>query len=151
MPTRHKEINASLTDWAKADLVNRFLAKFIDFLLVGALSQILKPIGPLTGLTYILISDGLFQGMSLGKRIIGLRVITKKEGKECNFRDSIIRNLTPAVVVLFSILPLIGWFLFFTVGIVILIFESYLIFTDEAGIRIGDILADTQVIDVPRE
>ena len=147
----NQEIGAALKDYAKADLVNRFLAKFIDFLLIGALSQILKPVGPLAGLTYILISDGLFQGRSLGKRIIGLRVITKKEEKECTFRDSIIRNLTPAVVVLFSILPLIGWFLFFTVGIVILIFESYLIFTDEAGIRIGDILADTQVIEVPRE
>ena len=147
----NQEIGAALKDYAKADLVNRFLAKFIDFLLIGALSQILKPIGPLAGLTYILISDGLFQGRSLGKRIIGLRVITKKEEKECTFRDSIIRNLTPAVVVLFSILPLIGWFLFFTVGIVILIFESYLIFTDEAGIRIGDILANTQVIEVPRE
>ncbi len=147
----NQEIGAALKDYAKADLVNRFLAKFIDFLLIGALSQILKPVGPLAGLTYILISDGLFQGRSLGKRIIGLRVITKKEEKECTFRDSIIRNLTPAVVVLFSILPLIGWFLFFTVGIVILIFESYLIFTDEAGIRIGDILADTQVIEVPKK
>lgn len=146
----NQEVSSTLMDYPKADLVNRFLAKFIDFLLVGALSQILKPIGPLTGLTYILISDGFFQGRSLGKKLIGLRVITKKEGEECNFRDSIIRNLIPAVVVLFSILPLIGWFLFFTVGMVILVFESYLIYTDEAGRRIGDILADTQVIEVPR-
>ncbi len=146
----NQEVNSTLTDYPKADLVNRFLAKFIDFLLVGALSQILKPIGPLAGLTYILISDGFFQGKSLGKKLIGLRVITKKGREECNFRDSIIRNLTPAVVVLFSILPLIGWFLFFTVGMVILVFESYLIYTDEAGRRIGDILADTQVIEVPK-
>jgi uncharacterized RDD family membrane protein YckC len=147
----NQEVSSTLMDYPKADLVNRSLAKFIDFLLVGALSQILKPIGPLTGLTYILISDGFFQGRSLGKKLIGLRVITKKRGEECNFRDSIIRNLTPAVVVLFSILPLIGWFLFLTVGMVILVFESYLIYTDEAGRRIGDILADTQVIEVPRE
>ncbi|UCD84278.1 MAG: RDD family protein [Deltaproteobacteria bacterium] len=146
-----QNVGEGLKEYVRADLVNRFLAKFIDFLLVGALAQILKPIGPLSGLTYILISDGLFQGRSIGKKIIGLRVIVRREGRECNYRDSIVRNLTLAAVVLFSILPLIGWFLFFTVGIIILIFESYLIITDEAGIRIGDILADTQVIDSPRK
>jgi hypothetical protein len=31
----------------KADLLPRFLAKFIDLLIVGALSRILTPFGPL--------------------------------------------------------------------------------------------------------
>ena len=132
----------------KANLLNRFLAKFIDFLIIGALAVIIKaPIGSLAALTYSLIADGLTDGRSLGKRLTGLRVVNLKARKPCNFRDSILRNIPIGVTVMFALIPILGWVLLFTVGLVMMLFESYLIYSDVSGIRIGDIFADTQVVD----
>ena len=51
----------------KADTLHRAIAKVIDFLIVGVLCLI-----PLVGMwaaaLYILISDGFFNGRSVGKR-----------------------------------------------------------------------------------
>lgn len=133
----------------KANLLNRFLAKFIDFLIIGALAVIIKaPVGSLAALTYSLIADGFIGGRSLGKRLIGLRVLNLKTGMPCNFRDSIFRNVPIGLTVMFALIPILGWILLFTVGAVIILFECYLIYTDLDGIRIGDILADTVVVDM---
>ena len=135
----------------KPELVNRFLAKFIDFLIVGAFSMVLSPVGPLAGITYILISDGFRGGRSMGKYLIGLKVVRRSTGKPCTFKDSILRNSTMGVVFLLSMVPIIGWILLFTVGVAIVLFETYLVVTDENGTRIGDILADTVCLHVPSE
>jgi len=129
----------------KTQFINRCLAKFIDFLIAGALSQLVRFWGPLAGLTYILISDGLPGGKSLGKRLIGLRVVENEKNLPCDYIKSILRNLPIGLVFLFAIIPFIGWLLFITVGLLIIVFECYLMFTEEGGARIGDILADTTV------
>jgi uncharacterized RDD family membrane protein YckC len=135
-------------EFPKANLLNRFLAKFIDFLVIGALATVAKaPIGSLAALTYSLIADGFFDGRSLGKKVIGLRVVNLKTGLPCSFKDSILRNIPIGIVVLFALIPLLGWILLFTAGLVIILFESYLVYSDDGGIRVGDIFADTQVID----
>lgn len=135
-------------EFPKANLLNRFLAKFIDFLVIGFLATVIKaPIGSLAALTYSLIADGFFDGRSLGKKLVGLRVVNLKTRMPCNFKDSILRNIPIAAVVLFALIPILGWILLFTAGLVIMLFESYLIYSDEGGIRIGDIFADTQVVD----
>lgn len=135
-------------EFQKANLLNRFLAKFIDFLVIGVLATVVKaPIGSLAALTYSLISDGFFDGRSLGKKLIGLKVINIKTGHPCNYKDSILRNIPIGLTVLFAVIPILGWILLFTVGLVMILFESYLIYSDDGGIRIGDILADTQVVD----
>jgi len=132
----------------KADILHRFLAKFIDFLIVGALSKILTPFGPLAGLTYLLIADGFLEGRSLGKKLIGLRVVLRGTFSPCSFRESILRNMPLSIAVIFAMFPYLGWLFFSTAGLLIIGFESYLIFSDEEGSRIGDILADTLVIEV---
>lgn len=135
-------------EFPKANLLNRFLAKFIDFLVIGTLATIVKaPIGSLAALTYSLIADGFFDGRSLGKKLIGLRVVNLKTGLPCSYRDSIMRNIPIGLTVLFALIPILGWILLFTAGLVMILFESYLIYSDSGGIRIGDIFADTQVID----
>ena len=142
------ESEAEEKEFPKANLLNRFLAKLIDFLVIGALATIVTaPIGSLAALTYSLIADGFFDGRSLGKKMIGLRVVNLRTGMPCNFKDSILRNIPIAAVVMFALIPILGWILLFTAGLVIMLFESYLIYSDEGGIRIGDIFADTQVID----
>ena len=142
------ESEAEEKEFPRANLLNRFLAKFIDFLLIGTLATIVTaPIGSLAALTYSLIADGFFDGRSLGKKVIGLRVVNLRTGMPCNFKDSMLRNIPIAAVVMFALIPILGWILLFSAGIVIILFESYLIYSDEGGIRIGDIFADTQVID----
>lgn len=143
------EGEAEEKEFRKADLLNRFLAKFIDFLIIGALGTAIKaPVGSMAALTYALIADGFFDGRSLGKKMIGLKVINLKTGLPCNFRDSILRNIPIGIIPLFIFfIPFLGLILLFSVGLVVLLFESYLIYTDDGGIRIGDIFADTQVVD----
>ena len=135
----------------KADLINRFLAKFIDLLIAGGLSQTFRFFGPLAALTYLLISDGFFDGKSIGKKLIGIKTILKSNKRPCDFKYSILRNLPIGIVALFAFTPFIGWLLFFTLGLLIIGFEIYLIVSDKEGLRIGDIIADTMVVDEPRE
>jgi len=131
----------------KADVLNRFIAKAIDFLIGWALALVLPPVGALAGLLYILIADGFRHGHSPGKRLIGLEVIHEADGSNISFKESIERNIPFAIVYFFSIIPFLGWLLFIIVGLPILLFESYLVWHDDKGIRVGDILAQTQVVD----
>lgn len=148
-PVQNEKQETEEKEFRKADLLNRFLAKFIDFLIIGALGTAIKaPVGSMAALTYSLIADGFFDGRSLGKKLIGLKVVNLKTGLPCNFKDSILRNIPIGLIALFVFfIPILGLILFFTVGLVVLLFESYLIYTDDGGIRIGDIFADTQVVD----
>lgn len=111
------------------------------------MALILIPIGPVAGLLYILIADGFRNGRSPGKSLIGLKVVHEKGAIPVSFKESILRNIPLAIVYIFSIIPFLGWVLFIIVGLPILLFESYLVYHDEKGIRVGDILAGTQVID----
>lgn len=128
-------------------IVHRYIAKSIDFLICWAMSIILPPVGPLAGLLYVFIADGFWHGQSPGKRLIKLQVIHEKDSTPISFMESILRNIPFAIVYIFFIVPFIGWLLLVIVGLPILIFESYLVCRDVKGIRVGDILAGTQVIE----
>ena len=58
----------------KADVVHRFIAKFIDFLIVAALARVFSPVGFFAGMTYLLIADGLFQGRTKGTHLLAEKV-----------------------------------------------------------------------------
>lgn len=135
----------------KPELFNRYLAKFIDLLIVLALSRLHTWFGfiaPLMGLTYILISDGLSHGASFGKLLIGLQVVVEKNGRSpCTFKHSTLRNIPIGIVVFFLIIPFWGWVLFFTLGLLIIGVESYQIYQDPSGFRLGDLLAETRVVE----
>jgi uncharacterized RDD family membrane protein YckC len=130
----------------QAELVNRFFARAIDTIIFGALSSVLYPFGVLAAFVYALIADGLMDGRSPGKRIVGLRVIAEPENTPATIGQSAIRNLPLAFVLLLAMIPLIGWVLFPTVGLLVLGVEIYLAVTEERGRRAGDILAKTRVI-----
>lgn len=137
----------------KADVAHRLLAKFIDLLIFSALALILEPVGLFAGLTYILIADGFQQGRSVGKKIIGLRTIVIRPdaaGIPCRWKDSMVRN-GPIAIALFlsSFYFWLGFFGFilFLGGLLIIIFELYFIITDDRGLRLGDIIANSQVLE----
>lgn len=80
---------------------------------------------------YILMKDGFLKGRSIGKFIVGLVVIRLKDGKPARFYDSIYRN-----------------FIFLIPGfnIASIIFEIITIYKERQGIRLGDKIAQTQVV-----
>ena len=128
----------------KADVVHRFIAKFIDFLIVAALARAFSPVGFFAGMTYLLIADGLFQGRSAGKRLIGLQTLRFDTGTVVSFRESILRNIPVAAAYLSLIIPYIGWL---AAGGMVLI-EALLVIGNLHGHRVGDEIAKTQVIDL---
>ena len=66
----------------KANTLNRCIAKFIDILIALLLARLPGYIGFCAGLLYIGIADGVMGGRSVGKKIAGLRVYSKKTGQE---------------------------------------------------------------------
>lgn len=136
--------------FAKADILERYLAKFLDFLIAGAFFAFPSFVGPLAGITYILISDGLKGGRSLGKRIIGLKVIALASAAECDFRRSIIRNgIFGAALLIYFILgwiPYVGKIIGSIPLLAAVIIEAVLVYSDENGARFGDRIAGTMVV-----
>lgn len=138
--------------FSKAEYLERFLAKFIDFLVMGALFMIPGFVGPLAGLTYLLISDGLGGGQSLGKKIIGLKIVSLTTGAPSDFRKSIIRNSPFAVLIIFFYMvgwiPYLGKLLEAAATLAVFGIEIALIYTDDMGARFGDRIARTLVVPV---
>lgn len=136
--------------FSKANYLERFLAKFIDFLAAGALFMIPGFVGPLAGTTYLLISDGLKGGQSLGKRITGLRVVAVETGAPSDFRKSITRNSPFAVLIIFCYIvcwiPYLGKLLGAAAFVAVFAVEIALIYTDDLGARFGDRIARTLVV-----
>lgn len=145
--------NPGSADLKKAEYLERFLARFIDFLVMGALFMIPGPVGALAGTTYILIADGLNKGQSLGKRLIKLRTVSLVTGGPCDFRKSMLRNAPFGLLIVFC--HVVGWIPYLGVLLnliaVLAVFgmEITLIFTDSMGARFGDRVAGTIVVAAP--
>ena len=127
----------------KANLFNRFIAKFVDFLVVALLYEIPFRISFLIGMVYLFIADGFVIG-SIGKRLIGLRIVAMEGRQEITFRESIIRNVPFGIAYLAYTIPFIGWLI--AAGIVG--FESLLMIGNPNGLRLGDEMAKTFVSDL---
>jgi uncharacterized RDD family membrane protein YckC len=138
-----EESSEGVKSYPKANTLNRYLAKFIDVLIAVGLSKLLPPVGFFAGLLYIIIADGFFEGQSIGKKLIGLRAIVLSEGKKTGFREAIIRNIPFAIAYTLCLIPYVGWLL----AIIIIGLEGILVIGNEKGLRIGDEIAKTQVID----
>lgn len=124
----------------KADLTVRAVAGFVDALLIIGLTRLPDVIGVLTALGYILARDGLFNGRSAGKKLVGLRVLSADAGgRTVSYRESIIRNIPLAAAYLLFLIPYAGWVL----GPLAIGIEALAALGDERGMRIGDLVART--------
>ncbi|MEJ2287316.1 MAG: RDD family protein [Deinococcales bacterium] len=139
----------------KADRTRRFLALVLDGLIAGALS-IIPWLGSLLAAAYMLLRDGFdvtfMDRRSIGKRLLRLRPV-RDDGSPVTWRVSVRRNWPLALTSLalfLGLVPVLGFAIRpvgTAVGIILVIFEGYLVVTDETGIRLGDHLAGTRVIE----
>lgn len=132
-------------EFKRAGLLLRTVAKLLDLIIIAAAVEILPKAGFFAGLAYILIGDGLFDGRSLGKRVIGLKVVSTESYKPCTFRDSILRNSTFGIGFLFYKMLWFGWIFF----IIIAVFEYLILLGSKDSMRLGDEIAKTIVVDPP--
>lgn len=134
-----------MSDEAKrAGLLLRAVAKILDFILIAAVTEIVPRAGFFAGLTYLLICDGLFDGRSLGKRLIGLRVVSTLTQGPCSIRESILRNSTFSLGLLLYKIPWIGWIFIVLVSML----EFIILLGSKESMRLGDEIAKTKVVTV---
>ncbi len=129
-------------------LIRRVAAKLIDLALAWALSYLFLP-GVLLAIVTLAAGDAFHHGQSLGKRALHLRVREGAgEGAPCSFRASLYRNLPFLLLPLFVAAGVLGWILLAVVFLPALVVETWLMAVDPAGMRIGDRLAGTRVVEV---
>lgn len=118
----------------------RVVAKAIDFIIILAAAEALHHFGWLAGLSYLLISDGLAEGRSIGKRLTGLRVVCAA-GTPATVKDSVLRNSTLALGLVLWVVPYAGWLLLLAVvGL-----EFVILLGSSDRRRLGDEIAKTSV------
>jgi uncharacterized RDD family membrane protein YckC len=79
--------------------------------------------------------------------VFGLEVVTS-DGSPCNLKASIYRNIPFELALLFAAIPLLGWILLIIAGIPILLIELWLVIADHHGLRLGDRIAGTTVVEL---
>ena len=127
----------------RAGLLLRTAAKILDFILIAAVIEIIPRVGFYAGFAYLLLGDGLFEGRSIGKKLIKIKVVSAETDTSISFRDSILRNSTFAAGYLLLLVPWIGWIFLFCVSVL----EFILILGSKDGMRLGDEIAKTVVIE----
>jgi len=118
------------------------LAKAADLLVAGLFAWLVPSVGGVVGLVYLLLADAMPNGQSPGKRLLGVKAVHVPTRRPCDVRASVIRNLPVAVAFAFALNPILA-----LVAVPVALFELYMVATDPLGVRIGDVFADTQVID----
>jgi uncharacterized RDD family membrane protein YckC len=129
-------------DVRRSSLLLRSIAKTLDFIIIAAAAEVIPKAGFFAGLVYLLIGDGLFDGRSVGKKIIGLRVVSADTDKPCSFRDSILRNSIFGIGYLFYKIPWFGWIFM----VIVTVFEFIMLLGSRDGMRLGDEIAKTKVV-----
>ena len=146
MSLRWEEQREFFRDARRARYLSRLVGKAADLIAAMSLWHIPGAAGVFAALFYILMSDGFPGGRSLGKVLTGLKVVRiDRDGMD--FTASMMRNLPVAAPFLLYLFPVIGPFLAYTVGIAILLIETYLGFYDPDGQRAGDTFAETLVVE----
>ncbi|MBI5847029.1 MAG: RDD family protein [Nitrospirae bacterium] len=127
----------------RAGLLLRTAAKILDLILIAAVIEVIPRAGFLAGLAYLLLGDGLFDGRSLGKKLIRLKAVSINALQPCTFREALLRNSTLGLGYILWLVPWIGWIALPVIAAV----EFILILGNKEGRRLGDEIAGTTVIE----
>lgn len=134
----------------RTTVFQRFSAKGIDVLITVAVflvgRAVYPPLGAIAGAFIAAFQDSFGNGQSFGKRIIGLRVIDDETGVSCPSWASLLRNAPWALAVLLGCIPFF-WALALFVAVPVGILEVYLILCVDSGVRLGDVMANTLVVE----
>jgi uncharacterized RDD family membrane protein YckC len=131
-------------EFKRASLLLRAIAKTLDFIIIAAAGEVIPKAGFFAGLAYLLIGDGLFDGRSLGKKLIGLRVVSAETNEPCSFIGSILRNSIFGIGYLLYKIPWLGWIFI----VIVIVFEFIIMLGSKDGMRLGDEIAKTRVVTV---
>lgn len=146
--------DATLT---KADPVKRIIAFVIDAV-ASIIVGFIPFVGGIIGALYMLFRDALpieaLEYKSIGKKLLGLSVVNIEDPtSKIDYAASAKRNWMFALgpmMMFFLFIPILGWIIDILIGIavfVLVIIEIIKIFTDEKGVRLGDKMAGTMVIE----
>lgn len=121
-----------------ADRQSRGLAFLVDLLiytglLFGARHFLGEILSGFLAMVYIVFRDGLFNGQSVGKKILGIRVV-HTDGRPISFVDSSFRN------VLFLFYPI------YALTAAVIVVEALVSLRDPQHRRLGDRIAKTCVV-----
>jgi uncharacterized RDD family membrane protein YckC len=124
-----------VSPYAKVDVRKRLLAAFLDGTPAVVAWFLYRNTGSLLALgvaaLYLLLRDAI-GGQSLGKLVVGLVVVNLRTGRFCSWKDSALRNI-------FVLIP--------GANVAAIFLEGFTILRDPQGQRLGDRLAQTQVIE----
>jgi uncharacterized RDD family membrane protein YckC len=161
---------------AKIEIGKRLVALIIDFFccyLVGAVVAMIPFINTFLPLPSVMIivflcRDAFFDGHGIGKNLMGLQVIDIRSGQPCNLLQSVQRNVVlvaPYVVLTlvdlvlrFVPLPWVNEYIRGAINalgmvycLVVMPIEAHRAYTREDGLRIGDDIAGTAIIESPMD
>jgi len=149
VPFSWEEQREFFQDARRARYLARLVAKAADLIVAMSLWHIPGAAGVFAALFYVLFCDGFPGGRSLGKALTGLKVVRiDRDGMD--FQSSMMRNLSVSAPFLLYLFPVVGPFLAYTIGLAILLIETYLGFYDPDGQRAGDTFAETLVVEHPQ-
>ena len=124
-----------VSPYPKAEITRRLFAATTDGLIVAACGRLYWGSGwaayLAAGAAYVLLRDAM-RGQSIGKLACGLVVISLETGRPASLAASVRRNAL-------LLLPL--------ANVVLIFLEGMLIVRDPQGQRLGDRLAQTQVVE----
>lgn len=121
-------------DWqhrGMAFLIDMFLYALLHF---GGPALGFGILGGFLGVLYITFRDGLFQGQSVGKKILGIRVV-HMDGRPISFIDSSFRNV---VFIIYLLIP------------AAVVIEAVAAYRHPERRRLGDRIAKTCVVQKER-
>jgi len=153
--TNETKINdATLT---KADPVKRIIAFIIDAV-ASMIVGLIPFVGGIIGALYMLLRDALpieaLEYKSIGKKLLKLSVVNiENPTSNIDYSASAKRNWMFALgplMMFFLFIPILGWIIDILIGIalfIIVIIEIIKIFSDKKGVRLGDNMAGTMVVE----
>ena len=117
-------------EFPAADWQTRSLAFLIDLIVYLALFYGLGGFGHFLAMLYILFRDGIFSGQSIGKKVMGIRVV-HTDGRPIHLIDSSFRNVL---------------FLFYVIFPLAIVVETAALLRNPDHQRLGDRIARTRVV-----